>query len=600
MTAPSPESPPATPLSALKGWLARIWATAPLVVLLGGLGWPLAMAGRHPGADGPHMLGIAMRLGWELRTGQLAAAIEHASGLVAPHPPGAYLPVTLLYAILGPLDTVPVLAGLCWLALLMIGGMKMLRRTPARTWVMALGLAAVPLVWHQVDNYGIDLASAAMVSMALSSLMASEGLTKHRASLWAGVWIGAGFWVKYTFPIFLFVPCVLVLLETLWVVVRRQPDARTRIINGLRLTGGLLLVVGPLMLMSGSEIANYVFHSASLDGKDETVDNLGSSFGADVSPFDVQMFYSAVLKDIWGWPGLALLGVGILAGIWQARRDPSARRDTLLCLASLVSSYLVLAQLNVKADRYLLPMMAPLLMVGLVPLAGGLLRPLLPIGVLVVPVLFLWRDFSGWTQGMEMHATTLWGPTHSGDRNAPSSRQFEHTASVQLAKWGAWPRVEESFRPIHVPVDQWNLSAVVHEMHRRAGPDAELVGLCLTERSGTPGFGLFLMEAEKLGYHWDFASVMVLRGAGSGGKPNTFQFRGPFMAGEDDTSSFDVLFVSYQSSGHSPQRSYLESLAVTDARSFQMPGGLTGQVVTLAEASTPPVQTEGSAPPPER
>ena len=60
------------------------------------------------------------------------------------------------------------------------------------------------------------------------------------------------------------------------------------------------------------------------------------------------------------------------------------------------------------------------------------------------------------------------------------------------------------------------------------------------------------------------------------------------------------MFPIPQSSGHSPQRSYLESLAVTDARSFQMPGGLTGQVVTLAEASTPPVQTEGSAPPPEQ
>ena len=99
MTAPSPESPPATPPSALKGWLARIWAATPLVVLLGGLGWPLAMAGRHPGADGPHMLGIAMRLGWELRTGQLFAAIDHASGMVAPHPPGAYLPVTPLYTV---------------------------------------------------------------------------------------------------------------------------------------------------------------------------------------------------------------------------------------------------------------------------------------------------------------------------------------------------------------------------------------------------------------------------------------------------------------------------------------------------------------------
>ena len=262
-----------------------------------------------------------------------------------------------------------------------------------------------------------------MVSMALSSLMASEGLTKRRASLWAGVWIGAGFWVKYTFPIFLFVPCVLVILETLWVVVRRQPDARTRIVNGLRLTGGLLLVVGPLMLMSGSEIELRLplrlARRQRRDGRqpDQLWRRRVALRRADV--------LSAVLKDIWGWRG-SRSRCGDPGRHLAGRRDRSARRDTLLCLASLVSSYLVLAQLNVKADRYLLPMMTPLLMVGLVPLAGGLLRPLLPIGVLAVPVLFLWRDFSGWTQGMEAHATTLWGPT-SGDRSAPSSRQFEHS-----------------------------------------------------------------------------------------------------------------------------------------------------------------------------
>lgn len=565
----------------LRPWLRRLAVWIPLVLLAVLVGGPLLVAQRHPGGDGPHMLGIAMRMGWELRSGQLFTFVSHFMSLVAPHPPGAYVPATVLYALLGPHAAVPALAGLSWLLLAYNGGVRLIRRTPGRAWLLALGLAATPLMWHQVDNYGVDIASAALVAQALSWLMASEGLTNRRASLLAGVWIGAGFWVKYTFPVFLFAPCVVVILETLWVAVRRREGWLQRAQNGLVLCGGLVVVAGPLFAAKGREILNYVLHSATLDGSDETVDNLGASFGADVSPFDFQMFYYAVLKDLFGWPGLVLILVGVVFLLVDFRKHREGLRDILLTVACLASSLVVLASLNSKADRYLLPLVLPLLALGVSGLGASLWRAVLPVVVFAAPVLFLWRDFSGWTQGMSTETVTAWGPTSGNDRRAPSGRRFEHLASVQLSKWGSWPKVDEAFRPIDVEVGSWQLDAIVRDMRQRVGGDTGVVGLCLTEQSGTPGFGLFLMAAEQQGFHWDFVTVMVLRGKGAGGAPRTFQFRGPFMDFTEEESTFPTMFVSYRENGHSPQRSYLETLSTSDASMYKLPNGLAGQVVTL-------------------
>jgi len=562
-------------------WSRRFAVWAPLVLLLVLVGGPLLVAQRHPGGDGPHMLGIAMRLGWELRTGQLFAFVSHFMSLVAPHPPGAYVPATLLYALLGPHAAVPVLAGLCWLALAWDGGVRMLRHTPGRAWVLAVGLAATPLVWHQVDNYGVDIASAALVAQALSWLMASDGLRDRRASLLAGAWIGAGFWVKYTFPIFLFAPCLVLLADTAWVAFRRHPDWRARATHGLILCGGLALVGGPLLAFRGREIARYVTHSATLDGSDETIDSLGSSFGADVSSFDFHMFYPAVLKDLLGWPGTVLLALGLVLLALELRRNRGGLRDSVLLLVCVGSGIAVLSLLNSKADRYLLPVMLPVMVLGLSALGASVWRAVLPVVVFAAPILFLWRDFSGWTHGLPTEAVTAWGPTSGNARRAPPGRRFEHLASTQLSQWGTWPRVEEAFRPIDVNIAKWQLDVILADMHTRIGSDTGTVGLCLTEQNGTPGFGLFLMAAEQQGLHWEFATVRVLRGQGDDGQLRTFQFRGPFSNLDDEETPFPTLFVSYRQGGYSPPLAYLMSLPATDATTYKLPSGLEGQVVTL-------------------
>jgi len=560
----------------------RLFSVLPLAGLLALIGPALHAGSRSVTGDGPHMLGISMRLGWLVRSGQLGEALSGALSLVAPHPPGAYLPPAAVYAVAGPTDAAPLLAGLLWLALAWDGMVRLLDAQDlprSRSWVLALGLAATPLFWHQADNYGVDLASAAATIQALSWLVASDGLRSRRAALLAGAWVGAGFWVKYTFPVFLYLPCLLVLLHVVVDLARRTADAKARVLNGLGLTAATAVLLGPLAALSGQNILGYVLHSAAPEDS-EIVGNLGSSFGPSVSASDIQLFYVAVLKDLWGWPGLALVGVGVALAL---ARTPK-RWAVVVSLSVVVGALPVLTHLDIKADRYLTPLLAPLLCVALPPLAGRWLAAI-PLAVLAAPVLFLWRDYSGWTHGLPLAEVTAFEAVAAERRRAPLNRDFEHIASAQLSAWGAWPKVEEPFRPITTETRAWQLDEILTAMHERYGAREGRVGLCLTEQSGTPGFGLFLMAAEQLGLHWDLVTVMVLRGQEADGSPRTFQFVGPFKQGDDEKVSLDVMFVSYRRGGQSPQRSYLESLETSNPAVFSLPGGMEGQVVEVSPSA---------------
>lgn len=561
---------------------ALMWA--PLVALVALIGPALQAGSRNATADGPHMLGIAMRLGWMLREGAVGEALRSAMTLIAPHPPGAYLPATALYAALGPSAAVAHAAGLLWLLLLWDGAVRLMRAQGwdgSRAWVLALGAAATPLYWGQLDSYGVDLGSAAVTAQALGWLVASDGLRDRRAAALAGAWIGAGFWVKYTFPVFLYLPCLLVALHAVVDLARGADGARGRIVSGLALTASTAALLGPLALISGQNILGYVLHSATPEDS-EIVGNLGSAFGPSASPFDIQFFYAAVLKDLWGWPGLALLATGLAL----AAREAPRRWAALLSLSAALGALPVLTHLDIKADRYLTPLLAPLLCVALPPLAARW-RALLPIATLAAPVLFLWRDFSGWTHGLPIAEVDAFSAVAAEQRRAPTNRDFDHRASEQLARWGAWPKVEEPFRPITTELAAWKLDEILLAMHERYGQREGQVGLCLTEQSGTPGFGMFLMAAERLDLHWDFVTTMVLPGQGAGGQLRTFQFVGPFKQGDDEQVWVDVLFVSHRRGGQSPQRAYLESLQTTDTQSFALPGGLEGQVVRVSRPGSP-------------
>jgi hypothetical protein len=554
--------------------LMLLWRVLPLAALVGLIAGAVQASGRVPAEDAPHILGISMRLGWLMSELRLGEALGNWLSLVAPHPPGAYLPTALLYALLGPSDQVPLLAALGWLLVLRNGGLRILEAQglERRVWVLDLGLAASVLVWRQIDNNGVDLASAAMAAQCLGWLAASRGLRLRRASVLAGLWLGLGFWVKYTFPIVLFLPCVVVAVWVLVDRVRLREEGWTRVVNGLLLCGGLALTLGPLALVSGDNILGYV--ALSTEATSETVASLGATEGPSVSAFDKRFFYLAVLKDLWGWPGLALLVVGFLVGLWEQRRQ---LMTTAVVASAALGGVLVLSSLTMKGDRYALPVVLPVLVVALPALARRWLIPTAPL-VLALPLLFIWRDYSGWTHGQAIEDVRAWGEVPAAERRAPSGRGFEHSAEVQLRTWGAWPRVEDPYRPFTIHLDGWALEEVIAELARRQ-PDPEgLVGLCLTERTGTPGFGVYLMEAERQGLHWNFVTVMVLNGSGPDGGPRTFQFYGPFQQGDDVVVQPPVMFVSYNN--NNPQKRYLDSLGGLGPRRFEL-SGLTGVVVEL-------------------
>lgn len=564
---------------------SRLLTWVPLSLLLVLIGPALHAGHRTVGGDGPHMLGISMRLGWLLRTGQWGDALTNWLTLVAPHPPGAYLPPALMYGVLGPVNGVDMWVGLLWLVIVWQGMTRLsqaLGNRATQQWVLAVGLAATPLFWQQIDNFGVDLASAAMTIQALSWLVASDGLQNRRAALCAGLWLGGGFWFKYTFPIFLYLPCLLVTVQAVWCAIRRVSGWKDRLVNGVLLTVATVVIVSPMAVVSGHNILNYVLHSATPETS-EIVGNLGSSFGPGVSTFDQNAFYFAVLRDLWGWPGVAVLIVGVVVALLQK----GARWKVVVSLSSTVGALLVLTDLDIKADRYLTPGLTPVLVIALSAMASHWIRASAAVLVFVAPIVFLWRDYSGWTHGLPHNEVTAFSHVDASRRRAPSGRDFEHLASIQLASWGAWPKVEEPFRPFTADLNGWDLDGILNAMAAQHGRSDGQVGLCLTEQHGTPGFGVFLMKAEQMDLHWDLVTIMVLRGQQGNGAPRTFQFIGPFKRGEDEQYAFDTLFVSYQRGGNSPQRSYLQSIQTDNATVFELPNGMEGQVVEVILPESP-------------
>ena len=88
----------------------------------------IASTGRHPGGDGPHILGTATRLAQLLFDGEWTLFVVCFSSLLGPHPPFAYVPfmgVELFTG--GSTETSHLWAGalvvwLCWDGIRRLGG----------------------------------------------------------------------------------------------------------------------------------------------------------------------------------------------------------------------------------------------------------------------------------------------------------------------------------------------------------------------------------------------------------------------------------------------------------------------------------------------
>lgn len=468
-------------LSERSAQVQRVLAIAiPPVVLIGWI-WGIQRTGRWPGGDGPHVLGVAMRLAQQLRDLDIGTFAFCLNTLLAPHPPGAYLPATLAYAVLGTEVSWAHLAGAALVLWLIWDGMRRLGGGP----LAALWLAAAGGVWLQAEIYGVDFVAAACVVQSLSHLVASKRLEKRLHVVGWAAWMGAAFLTKYTAPFFLAFPC---LIAAFWVIRHRR----------FKELGVAVAVFAVLTLpWWGPHIDEVLLYiGASSDVTNEQLTNK-----ATLSEWDADRFswYLAVLADNFGWPGVVAAGVALLA--WPRRRDlPLA--SWLVPSVAILSAYLVLCAQTQRQSRYLTPMIPLIAAVA----GSSRLRWLLgipaAIGAYGSAAVYLQTD------------------------EVPPTRVFTHDLSTAGDSW-PWP--PEALRPMSLDPAIWNLDETLARVRELHGSDEGTVGFMLAEENGAPGVGLVLYRAGALGYDWHISTPNTRGGGGPDGAPGGAQNVFPFF-----------------------------------------------------------------------
>jgi hypothetical protein len=522
------------------GWLLPLGAVGLWVQIV-------AASGRSPGADGPHALGIAMRLGQLLREGALGEFSWSFRSLLAPHPPGAYVPALLVQALMGPGEHRHLLAaGLVWLLIWDAG--RRLGGGPLAGHLTLLWAAAGGLAWQQAESYGVDFVAAAAVAQALSWLAASEALGQRRAAFGWGAWMGAAFLVKYTAPFFLWAPC---LIGGLWVLL----GGRWRQLGwGL---GGWAVVAGAWYLRRGPEVLAYATASNTASPV------LTNKLLVQGSPWDPAnlLWYPAVLADQVGLWGLGALGLALL--LPRAAGVPRGARA--VALFALVGGWLVLNQQLQRQGRYLLPAL-PLVGMLLATCRGRLL--LAPVGAL-----------------------GLWGALqlYQSTDGAPPARRMGHS----WAEAGqGWPFPVEGNRPVSEPPRAWGLPEGVALLAQTLGelpsvnsPTGEAPTVGLLSSDGGPGAGLVLYQIAQDGHRWHLSSVAFVNRQGPAAKGTELPTRGgaslflaPIALDGWPSRHFDVL-IAFVREGDTRAEAWLQAEGFTERASFPTQRGYTGRVM---------------------
>lgn len=498
-------------------------------LVLGAWAAIVVRSGRWPSGDGPHVLGASMRLANDLRAGEPAAFGKALLTLLAPHPPGAYLPWTLAYVLLGPGRWAHLLASAGLLALCADGIRRLGGGGAGVLW-----LAAPALVWAQAELGGVDLVAAAATTQAISHLAASDRLRIRRHTLLWGAWMGVGFLSKYTFPMFLWAPC---LLAGVWVM-RQQ---RWRELLGAILAFGVF--AGPWLAWRSDDVLSYIAASTAPDPLLVAARDLARG---PWYAWENLSWYPASALDAWGWAGAVALIACLLA---RPRREalPDGRA---LVLLSVLGAWLVLAQSVQRQDRYLLPAI-PLLAA----LAGASrlrrwLAPVAGIGLVGTALSFL----------------------EVGE--APPNRSYAH----DIASAGrSWPSPAEAYRPVSMDPGPWEVDLVLREIYELHGREDGTVGLLLDDARGAPGMGVYLFRAASLGFRWDLATVVV---GSEGGRTRAMTFVGPFATEDWPSREFEVLYTAFEP-GDATREGWLEQERLELVSGRPLPQGYEGRLYRL-------------------
>lgn len=539
------------------------WLGAWAVGVLGaaGVAGQIARAGRIGGADAPHLLGVELRLGQLIREGDIGHALSAWWALLAPQPPfGAALgTATTVLAGSWPLSA-GLGMGLTLLAIFDALQRLSLRLTEGRLGGLLAWLAVVgsPFTWSSVEQYSRDLSVGAAVLQAVSHVAAGDALTRRRSALAFGAWMGLAFGTKYTAPIFLLGPCLVVGAGLLWQTVRSRGSARGQWLGLGAALLTFLATAGVWYATHLGAVRRYLFTSLDASAMQGNAASL-----RDVDSLEARVYYLATLWEALGAPGVALLVLALGVGFW---RRESRFGMAVVGVGALVGM-VILARTSQQVDRYLFPGFV-LACAGLVPLGRGWLLPLVVAGAMVPRV---------WTSAQRFAPGEV-GP-------APS---YAH--GVEAFRSAHWPQPEGSFAPSDFQPTDWHLREAVAALREVQGPTGT-VGYLPSADPNSPTFGHLMLPAASLGCRWDWSTVS-LRGGGSAGEV----FVGPLFDGDWPPRGFRVLIALERNPPEGPVQAWLKSHAVVEAARVPTRGS-GAFVVYRVEGMTNPPSPERNGPP---
>ncbi|MFH1465146.1 MAG: hypothetical protein ABIO70_12240 [Pseudomonadota bacterium] len=459
--------------------------------------WLVAPRGRQLSGDAPHLMGIALRLAGMIRHGEGLDAARAAWTLLAPQPPGAYLPGVLAYLALPPDSGNGVLlAGVLGLGLVLDGVRRL-----GGGWVGLSFVAGAGVLWPQAEQYGVDLLAAACVVQSVSHLVASEGLARRGHAAGWGAWMGAAFMVKYSAPFFLVGPCLVAGIA----VLRHRRWAAL----GLAIAA-FALVAGPWYGGHLREVLSYGLWSS--DAGNELMSQRAQIFREPYLSAARLVWYPTRALEVWGWLGLLAAALGLA---WPAPRMPRTAR-WVLGAALLLAWLLLTAQLNRQA-RYLLP--AVPLLAALV--GSSRLRWLFaPVGLMSLWCLYV---------------------VFGTPRGADYACDPDATGPQPVLGW-PWPRGAACPQDGHA--DYAWVDDAVKRLATHSGEDAGAVGLLIPE--GLPGVspGEILYRSAVQGRRWSVASPLVVRpGEWAGGAVRFEVYVAPFATETWPSRDFATLLA---------------------------------------------------------
>jgi len=266
------------------------------------------------------------------------------------YPPVATCAAGLLYLLfpIAPLTAQAVMMGFLGLALACLYGIgRRLADAETGLWAAFL-LATAPFVVFSLTNFQLDLPLAAMVALALFSLVRAEDFSEPRWVLGFGAALGLGMLTKPPFAIYVAAP----LAWSLWRALR-SAERRRRLgwaAVSLAVGGALALPwYGPRLFGLPMQILNRSFKQAAEQQNPEPL------------TIAALLYYPRTLPTQLG----VLAALLLLWGLWALRRNRAAR--PILWLATL-GPFIAFSLIQNKNLRYTLPILPAAALVAAVSL----------------------------------------------------------------------------------------------------------------------------------------------------------------------------------------------------------------------------------------